>query len=229
MMDPARSTACLSRLQCDRWLNGELANDDELAAHCAACTRCAALLDAHRRERAELAIPLRAGRRWTWVATTAAAAAAVLVWMALPDRGGPMGSTDGEERIKGRPQIGFYVKHGDAVRRGGGGEVVFPGDALNFTASTERAGYLAILSVDGAGHLSAYYPGGSVAALLPAGSDQVLPLSVVLDDVLGTERLYGVFCDRAIAVAELVAMLARGGAFPAGCVADTLAIEKRAP
>jgi hypothetical protein len=155
----------------------------------------------------------------------AAAAAALALWLAVsPERRAGL-----ETRTKGNPTIGFYVKHGDAVRRGGAGEVVFPRDALDFTASTDRPRYLAIISIDGAGVASAYYPGGAIASHLPAGQDQLLPLSVALDDTLGIERLVGVFCDVALPIAQLRDAIAHGVALPAGCSADALTIEKRAP
>jgi len=104
---------------------------------------------------------------------------------------------------------------------------VFPGDAINFTASTDRPAFLAIISIDGAHQTSVYYPDGPVAAPLHAGRDQMLPLSVRLDDVLGLERVVGVFCDRALPVDRIKAAVAQGSALPDGCETDGLTIEKR--
>jgi hypothetical protein len=225
MTEPAeRSPACLSRLHCDQLLNGELEDRADLKAHQAGCARCTALLARHREERAGFAVPLRRPRRRRrWITPLAAAAAVLGVWLvASRDR-----RAAPEARSKGRPGLAFYVKHGDAVRPGGPGERVAPGDAINFAASTERPSFLAIVSVDGARHVSVYYPEGPAAAPLPAGRDQVLTLSVVLDDVLGLERLVGVFCDRPIAVAPLEAAVASGAELPEGCVADAVMIEKR--
>lgn len=218
-MTAVRGAECWSRLECDQLLQGELRA--ERTAHAASCARCTALLAAHRHERATFAVPRRGARRPRWIAAGLAAAAALCaVWLIGHDRGAP------DTRTKGKPAIGFYVKHGDAVRKGGPGDVVFPGDALDFAASCDRPAYLAILSRDGAGTVSVYYPDGPNAAPVAAGHDQLLPLSVVLDGVLGHEQLYGAFCDRPIAVEPLAAAV-RGAAWPAGCVVDTLAIEKR--
>jgi hypothetical protein len=222
MRDPIWTTPCLSSLRCDQWLNGEI-HDDEVTAHLASCPRCAARLAAHRRERATFAVPLprvpRERGRTLWLAM--AAAAALVVWFVVSPRDPERG-----EREKGKPSIGFYVKHRDAIRRGGGGERVFPGDALDFTASTPRPAYLAIISVDGAGTANAYYPDGAAAAFLPAGREQLLPLGVRLDDVLGTERLVGVFCAAPMPVASLTAAIARGEPLPDGCVTDATTLEK---
>ncbi|HSR99396.1 MAG TPA: hypothetical protein VLM79_20230 [Kofleriaceae bacterium] len=222
-----RSAGCLSRLHCDQLLNGELDDREDLKQHCASCQRCTALLAAHRRERAAFAVPRAHAGRWArgagrWVMGLAAIAAALCVWLvASRDRLG-----GAEIRSKGKPALAFYVKHGDAVREGAPGEVVGPKDAINFVVSTEQPAFLAIISVDGAGKVSAYYPEGPTAAAIPAGRDRVLPRSVLLDDTLGLERVVGVFCDRPIAVAELAAAVARD-AIPSGCVSDALTLEKR--
>jgi hypothetical protein len=217
---------CLSRLTCDQLLSGELADREDLEQHCASCERCAALLARHRQERASFAIPLRRPRRHRrWAAGLATAAAALGLWLVVtPDRGDESGT-----RSKGKPAISFYWKHGDVTRKGGLREIVFPGDAIDFAVSTDRPAFLAIISIDGSRQASVYYPDGPVAAPLGVGRDQVLPLSVVLDDVLGLERVVGVFCDRAIPVDQLEAAVSHGTAIPDGCESDALTIEKRRP
>lgn len=223
-----RSPGCLSRLHCDQLLNGELEDREDLKQHHASCQRCTALLAAHRRERAAFAVPMvhraRGGahRPGRWRMGLAAIAAVFCVWL-VASRGR---SGDEQTRTKGKPALSFYVKHGDAVREGAPGEAVFANDAINFVVSTERPAFLAIISVDGAGKVSAYYPEGPTAAAIPAGRDRVLPRSVLLDDTLGLERVVGVFCDRPMVVAELAAGVARD-AIPSGCVADALTLEKR--
>jgi hypothetical protein len=221
----------LSRLRADQLLNDELAAVEAHAAraHVASCDRCTARIAEHERERAELAVPLASRRRprAAWIAAAAFAAAAVIVLVALRARG-PHGVDEGGTRLKGAPAIGFYVKHGDAVRRGADGELVAPGDAIELTATSARPAYLAIVSVDHAGTVSVYYPDAPVAAPIAAGAEQVLPTSVILDDVLGRERIYGVFCPDPIAVAEVRAAFAGSIAPPRACVVATTTIEKRA-
>jgi len=214
-----RSPECLSRLHCDQLLNGELEDRGDRQRHCASCPRCTALLAAHRRERAAFAVPrARAPRRWTF--GLAAAAAVFGVWLVARPR------HDGEQtRSKGKPALSLYVKHGEVVREGGPSEIVSPSDSINFAVSTDEPAFVAIISVDGAGKLSAYYPESPMAAAIPAGHDQVLPRSVLLDDTLGVERVAGVFCGKPLAVAEIAAAIARG-AVPSGCVVDDLTLDK---
>ncbi|WP_437587258.1 DUF4384 domain-containing protein [Sorangium sp. So ce1000] len=133
------------------------------------------------------------------------------------------------ERIKGAERIGFYVKRGGSVLPGGAGERLHPGDAIQFTYSSTEARYLVILSVDGASQASVYYPSGPVAARIEPGREVLLPQSTVLDETLGTERIFGLFCSEALAVEPLRAALAAhpdAPPAPPGCDVDALTAEK---
>lgn len=218
---------CLSRLGVDRLLNGELADELAARAHVASCRQCEARLAEHVGERAAFGVPLQrrhavrtSAAPLAMIAALAAVVVGTFVVRPRPDDGAAT-------RTKGRPTIGLYVEHAGAVRAGVTGEIVVPGDAIEFTASTERPGWIAIVSIDGAKKASVYYPDAATAAQVSPGRDQVLPLSVILDDVVGTERIYGVFCDQPFPVDEARSIAVDGAPLPAGCALDTLTIEKR--
>jgi hypothetical protein len=67
-----------------------------------------------------------------------------------------------------------------------------------------------------------------VTKALPAGADIALENSVELDDALGEERVFAVFCDSAIAVEELRSSLERTGDIQtgSGCTVDRSAFVK---
>jgi len=235
-LERRRPETCLSDLRLDRLLAGELEGGalEESRAHLASCTVCAARLAELEAGRAAFVAappPLRRraarrGRRWLIpsAATALAAAAAVLVVWHGQEPG---------TRVKGGERLGLYVKHGEAVRRAGPDEVVRPGDALRFTYSMTAARHLAVLSRDGAGHASVYYPVGPSAVRHEPGAEVPLPSSTVLDEVLGHEVVYGLFCAGPVVLEPVRRSLeARPGAPPAvpGCTVDRLAIVKeRAP
>ena len=124
----------------------------------------------------------------------AAAFAIVLVW-----RGGDRGT-----RLKGGGRsVAFYVQHGDQLRRGQSGERVAPGDYVQLVYSGAAPLCGAILSVDGAHHVSRYFPDGARAVALPPGSAQRFPRSTRLDDVLGHETLYALLCRDALPLEPL--------------------------
>ena len=125
-------------------------------------------------------------------ASLAAVALAALGFLAL--RSGLEPGVPGDTRVKGgEPRLGFYVKHGDEVRRGEPGESVRPGDALRFVYTSDRTFFIALFSRD-ARELSLYYPEGEHAIELAPGQDAALDFSVELDATPGTERVIALFC-----------------------------------
>ena len=233
------STACVSDLRLDELLAGEpVAAGTE--THLASCAACQARRDelAAERERYRAAPPplprlRRARAPWLVGAGIAAAAAAVVVLAAAPRTGGEGGSGgEGGEpavsgtRTKGGARLGFVVVHGGAMRTGGPGERVHPGDTLAFAVSTPRPAYVAVLGREPGGRTTVYFPAGPAgarAARIEAGLEQQLPLATVLDDTLGAELLIAAFCDRPISLDELRTATVMP---PPGCTVDTAAIEK---
>lgn len=245
----------VSDLTWDRLHAGQL--DDALAdrarGHAAACASCEArraqLAAAHERFASappplRAAHPMRALRaavathRWRTVAPALvlALAAAVAIVLAWPRRGA-LGTTvaHGDHRAATRYKGGFAVtafagRDGDAVPLGAG-DPIFPADRLQLSYSAERAGHLAVLSIDGAERASVYFPTDSATTWpAPAGHHITLPASTELDDVLGNERLWIVFCDRAQSLAPLVGLLTDGGVAaqpPEGCEVQRIGLTKQ--
>jgi hypothetical protein len=174
---------------------------------------------------------IHAGR----IAGALALAAALVLFLTF--RGG--GGDEGTRTKGGKTKLGFYVNHGGNVRLGGPDEHVVPGDGLRFVVTTGESAFLAVLSVDGAGHVSSYYPAslheGTAAGAGPvaAGHDVALPLSTTLDETLGSETIYGVFCSEDFEIEPMRrALEATGGKNPPqvgpGCTVEVLAIHKEA-
>ncbi|XXY52105.1 zf-HC2 domain-containing protein [Sorangium sp. So ce269] len=192
---------------------------------------------------------VRRPRAWALVpAVTAALGAAAVLALVLRTRppagstgdAGPTGGDRGARvpqaaqgtRTKGGDgRIGFYVARGEGAVPGGPGEVVHPGDRLQFTYSAAEAGYFALLSVDGARKASVYFPAGAAAAPIQAGEEVPLPSSVVLDETLGAETLHGLFCSAPVDLEPIRAALESAPErppAPAGCRVDRVLIDKRA-
>jgi hypothetical protein len=136
------------------------------------------------------------------------------------------------ERVKGAARVTFFVKHGDGVRAGVEHDRLEPGDAIQFSYSSGTSRYLAVLSVDGARHASVYYADGPRAVRLEPGVDVTLPQSTVLDDVLGDETVYALFCDVPIEVEPLRAALElspEGVPVVPGCSVDRHTFVKSRP
>jgi hypothetical protein len=214
-----------SELSVDNLLAGELTGDAAAAlhAHAADCARCGETLGDAVTTREQFAridaVPWRgitpithvARKRWQIAAPLAALAAAlalVLVWpRAQPDH----------IRTKGAAIVGFFVAHGDAVRRGTLRETVTPGDRLELVTSTTEPGWFAAISDDQLGVRSIYVP----LVKIEPGRERALNGAIELDAALGHETVTGIFCDHAFepAVLDLLAL-------PSGCTADRFTLDK---
>lgn len=224
-----RGEGCLSDLTLDLLVAGGPITP-QVSAHlsgCAACQARRAELEAQRA--APLpplalppVVPIRAARRPRIMLALATAAAATLVVLTHP-----FAPTE-ETQTKGGPTLGFYVSHRGQVRRGADHERVSPGDALRFLYSSDRPNYLAVISRDAAGKSSLYYPGsGDTLAAVGAGRELALDSSVTLDDTLGPEQIFGVFCERPLPIASVMDSVARAASAPPACQVVELAIEKK--
>jgi hypothetical protein len=245
MLERTRNDGCLSDLQMDRLMAGELAEPDAAGArrHLGGCAACAERLgqlesDRDRFRAGQPSLPRPAPdrvarprvHRWLWPVTAAAAVAAVfLLWPRRTihevDRASDV------TRRKGGAALGFYVKRDGEVIAGASGEVVHPGDALRFATTTSRPVHLIVAGVDAAGRVSIYFPRAERAEPIAPGADRLLPGSVVLDRSIGPELLVGLFCSGPTPVAAAREAIQRAGARPPevpGCRADVLRLEKRA-
>ncbi len=242
-----RSGDCLSNLVLDRLLIEELKDDGRAAAmsHVSGCSRCSERLRELRSERdrfaAEarpLALPrsLRAPRRqpsgralFAGGAVALGAAVAILLFVRRGRDELDPHAIDATQ-VKGGLRLGLYIKRADSVIEGRSGDVVHPGDAIRFAYTSTSAGYLMILGRDGAGRVSVYFPEGNRAAPMRAAEDEVLPGSIVLDDVPGREEIIALACDEPVVASAAVAALRAAVGAPeriAGCAVERLLLDKR--
>jgi hypothetical protein len=240
---PTVADGCISDLTIDAWRAGELDAErtGALEQHLALCEGCrrrqesiAGQASRFWAQAPELRLPARAAsgkamrRRWLAPsALTFSALAAIVVWLRLPT-----GSREDpeESRRKGSSHIAFHVQHEGSVKPGKDGQRVFPGDRLRFSISTGKPAHVAILSLDGAGVASIYFPQGKTSRGFGMVSGQPLDSSVLLDGTLGPERLWALFCDSPFDLEPLRAQLERQGemTLPAGCSVDQHTIVKQA-
>jgi hypothetical protein len=67
---------------------------------------------------------------------------------------------------------------------------LYPHDDVRFTVKGIASGFIAVLSRDGRGTITVYYPFGGQAAAPYDESQHALPRAIKLDDTLGPEDLY---------------------------------------
>ena len=223
------SETCFSSLQLDRLLAGELTEGEaeRIRVHLAACGRCATALDALRAASEERLPPLRVvplvSRSRPPIRTIAAAvglaAAASLLLVVRPP----------SSRLKGAGfALNMYVDHQGEVRRALPGETVAPGDAVRFAVSSPVRTYVGVLSLDAKGRGSIYFPAGGRAEAVEAGHDVALPLGTRLDETVGEERIFGLFCTEPVELEPLRQQLERGApSVPDACQVTRWSFVKR--
>ena len=255
MGDIGVESGCLSDLVLDGILSDELSFDAQqrVSQHVASCARCRERLDTMRRFQQTVMVPplvrqaptqRREGkwlRSWhgrtrtvmgarTGIVLALAASVALLVThgrQTFPSVG--VGALEG--RSKGENRLDYYVKRGEQIMKGAPADVLRPGDRVEFAYRAPTAGYLAILSVDGGGSATVYYPTGRVTVPIEAG-EQVLPQSTLLDEVLGEEEIFALFCSKPVQLEPIRSSLASGErsrlSVP-GCQVESIRFEKRKP
>lgn len=221
-----RASAHVSELAIDRLLAGELPGTaaNALRVHAAACPRCRALLDDARAgqrafalEHPRLQLPNPMRRRVPMAASMSAAAALaavlalVIVWPGH-DAGRDERRGASVVRTKGGAIVGFFVAHGGDVRRGAVREVVVPGDRIELFTTTTEPAWFAAVSDDANGVRSTYVE----PRRIEPGREQVVPMSIELDGVLGPQPIVGIFCADAFASTAAIDV----DAPPAGCTID---------
>ncbi len=142
----------------------------------------------------------------------AAAAAAVLLVLSIGTKrpGGP--TEDADVAFKGAFSMEVTGRRGADQFAVGQGARLLEGDAIRFTVTVDKPGYVAVFSREADGEVSSFYPDTSPTAdpaplFLDAAGRHTLPGSIVLDDALGKERFIAVFSaqpfDRAKAAAAV--------------------------
>jgi hypothetical protein len=255
------SVDCPSELLLDQLVVEELSGSDHEAvmAHLGGCANCRARRDERLAALAtfqDVALPLalaavtsdtghalanvRRKRRQQGLLRPALflgalAAAVALIPVAL--------HRDETTTVKGSRALRVFVLHHGNVREGGPGEQVVPGDSLRFGLSPTAAGrHAAIFSKDGQGQVSVYFPDPaqrpSPTAMAPAPTteDGLLPYSIRLDAVLGTETLHLLLCEAPLELEPIRAQLLAAGStapdwtrlLPGTCTVESLVITKQA-
>lgn len=113
-------------------------------------------------------------------------------------------------RTKGAVALKLFVQDSAGVPAERTAPVCVPGERIQFTYSCGNERYFMLMSVDGTGAVSVFYParGDSSVAIEP-GNDLPLPNSIVLDDYIGKEWYVAVFSTRPLHVGTVAGEVRR--------------------
>jgi hypothetical protein len=205
----------------ERYLAGELSPEvrSQLENELAASPENQARLDALRADSAAFLTlhppgPLVAKARGTqrarswvgWGAALAGAAAAITLGITQLVR-----PTEPELGLKGNLALSVYRQTAGGSERLSPDAVVHAGDSLRFEVRAPSDGFVAVLSRDGAGHVSVYYPMGAREPAKHHAAEPVLPGAVGLDATLGFETIYVVYAEKPFALEPALKSLEQTG------------------
>lgn len=244
--DNSRGPDCLSDFTIDQWMADELSPEQRAAAdaHVQTCADCKARITTIEAETAaflsqaptlavhgELIRELESARRkvarnralLTLSSGIVLAAVVSLVIFPRP----PLESEPAGTRTKGSAHIDFFIKRGEQVTPGASGDTVHPGDLLRFTYTSRQNAQLALINIDRQ-RATVYYPSeGETSAPVTQGEKRALDFSVELDQQLGTERIYAVFCREPFQLVDVIQSLTGPQPNPPDdCTLDTITLEK---
>lgn len=193
------------------------AGDPAVLAHLKICPQCTAALAAQQELHAEFLVdvlPRRGHRRpdlvrsrprrkwWLMAFPALAAAAAVVLLLAWPKP-----ADEPELGVKGGPAWQVVANRAGATFAVKDGTLLAAADRIRFVVVPDRARYLMIASIDGAGAASIYYPyDGAQSAPINAARLEV-PDSIVLDAAPGPERLFALLSDQPLSADAVRAAL----------------------
>lgn len=197
-------------------LDGALS--DEARAHVEACETCRRALHTAQGDAehfAEVVFPRSiasirdrlAPRPW-WrrpsFALAVAASAAVLA-VVVPRWTTPDGAS--VVTTKGDPSFAVVVRRDEGAVRVKDGDVLRAEDRIRFLAQGAGHSYVLVVSVDGAGGVSVYFPFDGSASGRIDDAHPELPGSVILDGTEGPERLFALFSKTPLDAREIRARL----------------------
>lgn len=197
----------------ERYLAGDLdeARRKELEARLAESPEDRARLDALRADSAAFLIqhppgPLvakaQASRRpplYRWLRLVLVPlATAVLVMVLMPPR----------YTAKGDVAFVVFRQSGERIAPGA---TVNGGEHIRFEVRAPSDGWVAVVSRDGAGHVTVYYPYGGQAAARYSTAEPLLPGAIGLDETKGREDVWVFFSTKPFALTPYVDMLTSGG------------------
>ncbi|MEO8705640.1 MAG: hypothetical protein ABI867_36755 [Kofleriaceae bacterium] len=226
-----------SSLVIDALASGRLGDAEAAAArvHVASCDRCRADLATvetafatFTREVFPRTVGTLRPRRspWRFVLPTLVpvlAVALLVIWQVRRDPAVPV--ADDDIRIKGALTFQVFANRGDEVIPVRDGTTLAAGDKIRFVVGSGGPGYLLVVSIDGAGASTVYYPYGGARSGPVTKEPSELPGSIVLDAAPGPERVFALVSPEPLEAAVVKRALATIGARGRDAIRETHALE----
>jgi hypothetical protein len=167
---------------------------------------------------------------WKWLVPAGALAAATAVLLVFLRRGDGPTKPDDELQVKGDEiSLVVHVQTGDTSRRIASGDDVLPGDKLRFEINAGKAGYVAIVGIDGTGALTVYYPESGNRPIAFDPKARLLPGAIALDATPGDERFFAIYAEQPFVLDTVLPAIEKNQPLPAHMSKAEVVLNKKVP
>lgn len=165
---------------------------------------------------------------WRWLVPATALAAAATLALVLLRRGDVPGTPDDDIRVKGDEiALIVHVATDTGSRRLASGDEVVPGDKLRFEVNAAKAGYIAVVGIDGSGALTVYHPGNGTGPTAFDPHDRLMPGAIRLDATPGDERFFALYSPTPFAFDTVLPALEENRELPPGVSKAEVVLKKK--
>jgi hypothetical protein len=165
---------------------------------------------------------------WRWLVPASALAAAATVLLVLLRRGDTPTKPDDDLQVKGDEiSLIVHLATEGGSRRLTSGDTVAPGDKVRFEVNAVKAGYIAVVGIDGSGALSIYHPGNGTGPIAFDPQARLLPGAIALDATPGDERFYAIYSPTPFAFDAVLPTLEENRPLPPGLSKAEVVLHKR--
>lgn len=171
--------------------------------------------------------PKRSWLRWFLPASALAAAAAVILVLFRRDNDAPAPNGD-DLAVKGDEiSLVVHLASGDGSKRLTSGDTVRAGDRIRFEIGGTKAGYVAVVGIDGSGTPTVYHPDHGAAPTAFDPAHRLVPGAIELDATPGAERFFAIYSERPFALDVVLPALAMNTALPPGVSKAEVVLDKK--
>jgi hypothetical protein len=165
---------------------------------------------------------------WRWLVPASALAAAAAVLLVLLRRGDSPTQRDPDIQVKGDDiSLIVHLATGDGSKRLASGDLVAAGDKIRFEVNAAKAGYIAVVGIDGSGALSIYHPGNGTGPIAFDPQARLLPGAIALDATPGEEKFYALYSPTPFAFDTVLTALEQNQPLPPTVSKAEVVLRKR--